>query len=213
LGTIERREREKEQRKNDIIDAAEKVIFSKGLETATMDEIAEVAELSKGTLYLYFKNKEDLYLAIHARGTRILRQMFEKAAHKHEQGLDKALSIGYAYLEFSHRYADYYNAMIYYESHAVELTDEDSFAHACLQEGEAALQVLAEAIAGGIADNSIRSDVDPFKTALILWGQSMGTLQLQSLKGDALGEKLNIDFEELVHLSFDMMRRSLQNNP
>jgi TetR/AcrR family transcriptional regulator len=213
LGTIERREREKKQRENDIIEAAEKVIFSKGLEMATMDEIAEVAELSKGTLYLYFKNKEDLYLAIHARGTRILRQMFEEAARKHEKGLDKALAIGYAYLEFSRQYADYYNAMIYYESHAVELTDEESFAHACLQEGEAVLQVLAEAIAGGIADNSIRADVDPFKTALILWGQSMGTLQLQSLKGDALGEKLNIDFEELVHLSFDMMRRSLQNNP
>lgn len=213
MGTIERREREKKQRENDIIDAAEKVIFSKGLNAATMDEIAEVAELSKGTLYLYFKNKEDLYLAIHARGTQILRKMFEQAAQRNELGLDKALAIGYAYLEFSRQYTDYYNAMIYYESHTIELSNEDSFAHNCLQEGEAALQVLADAIAQGIADKSIRSDIDPFKTALILWGQSMGTLQLQSLKGEVLEKKLNIDVEELVHLSFEMMRRSLQNNP
>ena len=35
---------------------------------ATMDEIAEAAELSKGTLYLYYSSKEDLYLAVMMRG-------------------------------------------------------------------------------------------------------------------------------------------------
>lgn len=56
MGTTERKKREKERRRNTIIDAAEKVIFSKGLDQSTMTEIAQEAELSKGTLYLYFKN-------------------------------------------------------------------------------------------------------------------------------------------------------------
>jgi AcrR family transcriptional regulator len=43
MGTAERREREKQQRKNDILDAAEKVFFQKGLNVATMDEVAEEA--------------------------------------------------------------------------------------------------------------------------------------------------------------------------
>jgi TetR/AcrR family transcriptional regulator len=39
MGIAERREREKEQRRNDIIDAAEKVIFSKGYAESAMDDI------------------------------------------------------------------------------------------------------------------------------------------------------------------------------
>ena len=52
MGIAERREREREQRRNTILDAAETVFFSKGINLATMDEVAEEAELSKGTLYL-----------------------------------------------------------------------------------------------------------------------------------------------------------------
>ena len=89
MGTAERREREKEQRRNDIIDAAERVFFNKGLENATMDDVAEHAELSKGTLYLYFKSKEELYLAIHLRGNLILKEMFEAAVKKPKTGIEK----------------------------------------------------------------------------------------------------------------------------
>lgn len=67
MGIQERKEREKESRKEEIINAAQKIFFEKGLPAATMDEIAEAAELSKGTLYLYYKSKEDLYLAVTMR--------------------------------------------------------------------------------------------------------------------------------------------------
>ncbi len=62
MGILERKEKEKQQRRDDILGAAKEVFFSKGLMSATMDEIAEKAELSKGTLYLYFASKEELYL-------------------------------------------------------------------------------------------------------------------------------------------------------
>src|SRR5699024_11249911 len=71
-------ERVKEQHSNQIIDAAEDVIFSKGLAQATMTDIAAQAELSKGTLYLYFKNKTELYIAIARRGSKILNKRFAK---------------------------------------------------------------------------------------------------------------------------------------
>jgi len=61
MGIYERKQREKEQRKNDIILAARKVFSNKGFNAATMEEIASEAELSPGTLYLYFKNKEELH--------------------------------------------------------------------------------------------------------------------------------------------------------
>lgn len=59
-----RREREKEQRRRSILDAAERVFAEKPFHAASLDEVAELAEYAKGTIYLYFKNKEALYSAL-----------------------------------------------------------------------------------------------------------------------------------------------------
>jgi AcrR family transcriptional regulator len=59
-----RKEREREFKKKEILSAAIKIFAEKGYEYTTLDEIAEAAEFGKGTLYNYFQNKEDLYLAI-----------------------------------------------------------------------------------------------------------------------------------------------------
>ena len=53
-----------EERKAQIINAAEDVFTKKGFDEARMDDIAEETGLSKGTLYLYFKSKDDLIIAI-----------------------------------------------------------------------------------------------------------------------------------------------------
>lgn len=212
MGIAERKEREKEQKQNAIIDAAEKVIFSKGLEAATMDEIAEKAEFSKGTIYLYFRNKEDLYYAIHTRGIQLLKQMFVKAVKSKETGIEQVLAIGNAYYEYSKKYADYYKAMVYYDCHPVKTESDSPFAEQCNIEGEEVLKVIAIAIHKGIEDKTIRPELDPKKTAVILWGQSMGMIQLQSMKNHHdFGERLNIDFEQLIYDSFDMIIQSIKH--
>lgn len=53
-----------DERKSQIINAAEDVFTKKGFDDARMDDIAEETGLSKGTLYLYFKSKDDLIIAI-----------------------------------------------------------------------------------------------------------------------------------------------------
>ena len=88
MGVNERKKREKLKRANDIINAAEKVFFKKGFENATMDDIAAEAELSKGTLYLYFDTKEALYAEIGMRGNDILYNISLKAFELSEKGLD-----------------------------------------------------------------------------------------------------------------------------
>ena len=53
-----------EERKSQIMNAAEQVFTHKGIDAARMDDIAEQTGLSKGTLYLYFKSKDELMIAI-----------------------------------------------------------------------------------------------------------------------------------------------------
>ena len=64
-----RRKKEREERRASILDAARKVFDRRGVAAATMDEVASTAELSKGTLYLYFHSKDELFLAL---GSRVL---------------------------------------------------------------------------------------------------------------------------------------------
>ena len=53
-----------EERKGQIMNAAEEVFTQKGFSDARMDDIAQETGLSKGTLYLYYKSKDDLIIAI-----------------------------------------------------------------------------------------------------------------------------------------------------
>lgn len=67
MGTFERRQREKKLREQQILEAAVKIIMEKGYNGATIESIAGEAEVSTGTIYLYFKNKEELYASLNLK--------------------------------------------------------------------------------------------------------------------------------------------------
>ena len=209
MGVSERREREKAQRRVDIIDAAERIFFEKGIETATMDEVAEAAELSKGTLYLYFKSKEDLYLAILVRGMEILKDMFEAAVAENELGVDKVGAIGRAYFQFGASHTDYFNAMLYFDSSEPPV-EEEGYANVCDELSTRLFEIVAGAVQSGIEDGSIRSDADPVRTALTLYATSTGMLQITVLKGNKIREEFDVDPATVVENYFDLVDQSLR---
>ena len=64
MSSEERRRKEKENRKNAILKAARKLFFERGFKSVTVDLIAAKAEVSKGSIYLYFDSKEEIYTQI-----------------------------------------------------------------------------------------------------------------------------------------------------
>ena len=77
MGIQERKQRERERRRQQIIVAAKRVFSEKGYSKSTMEDIAREAELSPGTLYLYFKNKDELYASLSLRILRYLNIRLE----------------------------------------------------------------------------------------------------------------------------------------
>lgn len=77
--TVKRKEREKEARREAILDAAARIFSRKSFYEATLDEIAADAELAKGTLYNYFKDKQDIFASLMARGHQQARQTMDEA--------------------------------------------------------------------------------------------------------------------------------------
>jgi len=78
MGIHERKEREKERRRQQIMVAAKRVFSLTGFSKSTMEDIAKEAELSPGTIYLYFKNKDELYASL---SVRILQYLSIRLKH------------------------------------------------------------------------------------------------------------------------------------
>jgi AcrR family transcriptional regulator len=82
MGIAERKERERnlqqKMRRRQILDAAKRVFHIKGFGSATMENIAREAELSPGTIYLYFKDKDDLYASLNLQLLDYLSDRLER---------------------------------------------------------------------------------------------------------------------------------------
>ena len=208
MGIEERKERERRKRKNDIIDAAEDVIFPKGIEHATMDEIAEKAELSKGTLYLYFKNKTDLYLAINIRGLTLLNQRFAEVLTENRPGIELVGRLGETYIDFVKNQPEYFKAMLFYESYDdVEELKESKVANACEDKGREALTYAIRALQIGMQDDTIDDTYDPKMLAVQLWGGLRGIIQLYHMKSRGHYLSMLDEFE----LDLEMMFKNFMN--
>ncbi len=210
MGIAERRQREKEQRRNLILDSAERLFFNKGINETTMDEVAETAELSKGTLYLYFKNKDDIYAGVCLRGLTILKNLFRAAVESEQKGILKVRAIGQAYFQFTQKYSDYFKMMLHYDAEEPEEIDPETHAFKCHECSEEVMGIVSGAVQGGINDGTIKSDLDPLKTAYILWGQSSGVIQIVAKSGKHLKECHNINPDELISEMFNMIKYALE---
>jgi AcrR family transcriptional regulator len=80
MGTKERRELEKQNRKQQIMNGAKDLFLSKSLGSVRIEDIAQKTELSVGTIYQYFKSKEELFVSLNLSGLRRLRERAQEIA-------------------------------------------------------------------------------------------------------------------------------------
>lgn len=178
MGISDRRQREKEQRKTEIIDAAERLFFSRRYEDVSMDDIARSVELNKATIYLYFENKETLFATIVLRGIQILREKYQECMEKQVSGIVKVALMGQAYYQFSEEFPDYLRLIHFFGSE--RFSRENPYSAEIGKGYGACRRILQDAIREGIGDKTIRADLDPFLTSMYLMISFMGILSLEN---------------------------------
>ena len=206
MGIAERKEREKLQRRNDIIDAAEKVFFSRGFESATMDEIAEMAELSKGTLYLYFKSKEDLQFAIFMRGSDILMIMMKDNLSPGSNGYQRLLELANSFIRFSREERNYFSLFMYYESSRMEALNIDQDQLQIYLKEDSPLALVTHQVVRGIQDGSLRDDLSAEVFSATLWSQMLGVLIVLNNKAD-LYDTFNLKADEILQTHLELVSK------
>ncbi|MEO8464755.1 MAG: TetR/AcrR family transcriptional regulator [Gammaproteobacteria bacterium] len=207
----QRRVEEKEQRRTEIVDAAEAVYAEVGWDAATIDQVARRARLSRALVYVYFKDKQDLHFAIVERALADLHRRFEDAARRPGTGIEKVEAIGRAYVQYSREVPYYFDACSQFQAYqAGEADTADDNEEACLAASRQVHGVLVEAIRTGMHDGTIRPDLgDPLMTAIALWGFAHGIIQLAATKAEML-KKFEIAVDPLILHGFALMTASLR---
>lgn len=209
MGITERKGREKEHRKEEILDAAQKIFFEKGLSVATMDEIAEAAELSKGTLYLYYKSKEDLYLAVAMRGFYSLHEAFEEIISVEKSIVKALVRVGEAYIEFFNKHRNYFRMFNFVQAPHFHKQVSEEMQTSCNAEAYKNWERIIVLVKRGIQEGFIRDDLDPVEVTIIIWSSATSLLVRHDNEGEIWKEKMKIDLMHALQISMELLFNSI----
>ena len=203
MGIKERKEREKERRRQQIIVAAKRVFSEKGYTRTTIEDIAHEAELSPGTLYLYFKNKEELFASL---SLRILQYLLIRLK---EVDIDTVKGTEYKLDPLKKVLLDVYafdpDALINL-FHLQSSETLKNLSETLLVELNAltrkAISSLAAIFEGGIKNGAFQRTHSPIVLADILWSLFSGVIVWEASKKAVDGKK---DFlEQTLSTAFEI---------
>ncbi|MEM6964490.1 MAG: TetR/AcrR family transcriptional regulator [Bacteroidota bacterium] len=184
--------REKEFRKLMILDSAETILHREGLNGLSMSLVAKEAEVAKGTLYLYFKNKEEIlsHLALKARG--MLLAEFHKRTQKHKNPLKKIEGIIWSNYYMYKEQKLYHDLMNVYDSNA-QLEETEALRQKGVEISSFIVAIIDQAKTLGL----VKKTFDAHQFSFILWGMCAGMLNLIDTKNEMLKGYLPQSMETL----------------
>jgi AcrR family transcriptional regulator len=212
MGIPERKEREKEHRREEIVDAAQKIFFAKGLLNSTMDEIAEAAELSKGTIYLYYKSKEDLYLAVMMRGMERLHEMFVEAVGGAENSVHALHRIGETYYRFFLDQRHYFRMFHFLQYPQFHKQVSEEMLATCSTQNQKIWDLVVSLIEDGMKKGLLRRDLSPPEAAMLLWSSSNALMLRIDNEQDHWSTRIGLDLDRLLLKSQSLQLEALMTD-
>ena len=210
MTTAQRRAREKARRQQEILEAAKEVFFEKGIHRATVDDVAAQAEVSKGTVYLYFQSKESILAHLLLEGLSTLLSQLEVAYAPQEplsaeQHLHQLVE---AYWQFSQTYPDYFRLLMALDRGRFRERVSDEMYQQILTESTRGLELAAKAIRQGMQEGVFTTD-DPLLAAGVLWGALNGALTLMA--NPVRQEMIPVEPKAVYDATFELFLRGLQD--
>ena len=202
-----RRDEEKEERRQAIIKAAEKVIARHGWEDTNFGEIARRTRLSRSLVYFYFPTREDLFNAVCERGLADLYECFCAATKDCRTGLEQLMALGRAYHEFSKTAPLHFEILTRMHAQEAGPKGKGADGDAVEDNGEKCLGFVAQVLARGVADGSIRKSIgDPVATAVAVWALTHGLIQIAAQKEAMLKQHFGLTPEKTMAHGFALLR-------
>lgn len=209
MTTRARREREKEERRQSILRAAREVFFENGFHRATVDNVAERAEVSKGTVYLYFESKETILAHLLLEGLDELTKELEQAYAVDESiaAEERLRRLGWAYLRFFQREPIYFRFLTAMDRGRFQETVTPQVYQEVLEASLEGVNWVVRAIEQGLRNGRFGC-CDVRQAAATLWATMNGVLELMShpLRREMVGVSTGV----LYRTAMEVVLRGLQ---
>jgi AcrR family transcriptional regulator len=168
-----RKERQKEELKAKILLTAKELFMEKGFEETSIRNIAEKIEYSPTTIYLYFKDKDDIFYALHREGFTLLNQYFRVLEHVSDP-YERLKALSKAYINFALENGEFYDLMFIIRAPMDALEkDENTW-----EEGNRAFGFLVNTINGCIEKGYFKG-MNPEVLAFTVWSMVHGICSLE----------------------------------
>jgi AcrR family transcriptional regulator len=184
----QRRTREKNQRIQSILEAAQRVFFSKGYLKSTMDEIAMEAEVTKPTVYLYFKAKDDLFFTLMLPLMDDIKKQLEKAEESLTTGKikDGGSLIKALFRAFYHGYKtspETFGIIQLFQQQRLMGELKPDVRAALNDKGRINFDLSRRLLTRGMELGLIKK-VNVYEIADVIWALIVGVIQLEDIKSD-----------------------------
>lgn len=197
MGIAERKERAKENLRQEILDAASELFAREGYADVSMRKIAEKIEYSPTTIYLYFKDKNDLLNQICEETFANLIKDWQKIENKTDEPLTALRKSMRAYVEFGLKYPHHYEVTFINPLADYLGKDEHPFEGSM---GQKAFENLATLVAKCMQAGQLKRD-DVAKVSQVIWALGHGIVSLLNSHKDFPF----IDRETLIEGSIDLI--------
>lgn len=195
-----RDQREKDIRRQHILDSAEEVMRRDGLNKLSISAVAKEARLAQGTLYLYFKKKEEIIAQLTVRSRKRLLQIFHDSIRISNNPLEQIRNILFANYKFFKEDKLYHDLVSFYEVNA-EQDEPQELQRASQNISALVTSVLDRAKNQGL----VRSNLNASEFTYLTWGMSNGMVQLVDLRAQMLKNDLNKSPDEVYAAYVDFV--------
>ncbi|MFA5182803.1 MAG: TetR/AcrR family transcriptional regulator [Syntrophales bacterium] len=183
MGLEERRKREKENRKNAILKAARKLFFDKGFKDVTVESIAKKAELSKGSVYLYFKSKEDIYTQILLSDIDKFHKVMANLIQEGQSSSTMLMSLANIYADFFMNDRELFRIMMNYMLNTDHMNLPEEIDHLIVKATNKTVDVIEEIFMIGVRSGEFPPYIDLRQKRNAIWGLLNGIISLHLFTG------------------------------
>ena len=210
MSTAARRAREKAQRRQEILDAARREFFERGFHNPTVDDVAARAEVSKGTIYLYFESKEEILAHLLLEGLDLLVERMEAVCRPESSAGAECIlqELANAYLAFCQSNPSYFRLIMAFDRGRFEESISRELHRQVMNKSLQGLDMLARTVEQGVRSDVFHVD-DPWQAAGSVWAALNGVLVLM---GHPLRQRmLRSDLDTMFKATLDLVLRGLQD--
>lgn len=193
-----------------IAAAASKIFLKKGTAAVSMDEIAKAAGYSKATLYVYFKNKEEIVGFLVLESMKKLAHSITAALEREEDTRARYDGICQGLVQYQEAYPVYFQMVL--DQINIDFSSGDFLPEEkeTYQVGEEINEALLAFLAEGMARGDLREDLKPLPTIFHFWGMLSGLIQLAVNKEAYIQTSMGLTKEQFLAEGFHTLYCAIQ---